>query len=248
MRRAVIAIAAFALGALLSATAAEAAQPAPVAAALVILKQGGAALANSWRYRETITSAKGSEQLSYDPTRPAGARWKVLRVNGKPPSAAARKRLVSQAARAAKRAGKGLRPGSGWLARSRFQLVKTTAGKLIYDLHPKPAASTTAGAANLLTHLAGQFVVARGDHRPLSLRLDNFESFSPRFGVKIESFAFRARFKRLDKGGGPVVVVRTSNSASGKVFWIKGFKDKTKVVLSGFTPVAASAPAAQTGG
>lgn len=244
-----VAAALLALAVLLAPALAWATPPAPVAAALAALKQGGASLAGGWRYEEKITTTKGSEWLSYDPARPEGSRWQVLEVNGKPPDEAARKRLVADAAKAAKQARGGLSVGAGWLAASDYQLVKSTPKKLVYRLSPKPSPKTDPAAKRLLSHLAGQLIVARDDHRPISLRLDNFESFSPRFGVKIESFAFRARFERLgDTGKGPVVVVRTSNSASGKVFWIKGFKDKTAVVLSDFAPVVASAPAAQTGG
>ncbi len=228
---------------------ARAAPPPPVAAALATLKQGGAELASDWRYEEKITTSKGSERLSYDPTRAPGARWQVLEVNGKPPSDAARKRLAADAAKAAKKARGGLSVGAGWLAASTYQLVKTTPQTLVYRLSPAPGAKTDPAAARLLGHLAGQFVVSRDDHRPLALSLSNFESFSPRFGVKIEAFSFHAQFRRLGRGArGPVVVERTSNSASGKIFWIKGFKDETEVVLSDFAPVAVSAPAAQTGG
>ncbi|MGH8272971.1 MAG: hypothetical protein ACRES9_01760 [Gammaproteobacteria bacterium] len=228
---------------------ARAAPPPPVAAALATLKQGGQKLANGWRYEEKITTNKGSERLSYDSSSKAGARWQVLDVNGKPPSSAARKRVAADAAKEARKNGGGLVVGAGWLAASDYQLVKSTPKTLVYRLSPKPGTKTDTTAAHLLDHLAGQFIVARDDYRPLSLSLSNFESFSPRFGIKIEAFLFRAEFKRLGTTGkGPVVVVRTSNSASGKVFWIKGFKDKTEVDLSHFAPVVTPAPGAQTGG
>ncbi|MGH8225078.1 MAG: hypothetical protein ACRER1_02850 [Gammaproteobacteria bacterium] len=226
--------------AMLAVAGARAAPPSPVVAALAMLKSGGTGLAAGWRYEEKISTARGSERLSYDPARTVGERWQVLAVNGKTPSEAARKRLAAQAARASATANSAIAVGSGWLATSDYRLVKTTAKTLVYQLRPQPASGDESGAAKLLRHLAGQFVVARDDHHPLALSLDNFESFSPRFGVRIEAFAFRAEFRRLGNSG-PVVVVHTSNSARGKVFWIKQFEDKTEVTLSGFAPVTASA-------
>ena len=219
---------------------ARAAPPPPVAAALSLLKSGGAKLAAGWKYEERISDERGSERLSYDPSRAPGARWQVLTVNGKPPSEAMRKRLAAQAAQAGNAANSDITVGSGWLAASDYRLVQTTAKTLVYQLRPQPAGDDESGAASLLRHLAGRFVIARDDHRPLSLSLDNFESFSPRFGVHIEAFAFRAEFRRLG-GDGPMVVVRTSNSARGKVFWIKRFEGRTEVTLAGFAPVTASA-------
>lgn len=224
-----------------------AAPPPPVAAALSQMQRGSGELAAHWRYHEKITGTRGSEKLGYDPARPPGRRWRVLEVNGKPPDADARKRLAAEAAKARKKAESGLAVGAGWLAASDYNLVQKTAVKLVYQFRPRPAKNDYSASASLLRHLAGRFVVSRDRHDPISLRLDNFESFSPHFGVKVDAFVFRARFKRLGKRG-PVAVVRTSNSARGKVFWLKGFEDKTEVVLSGFAPVAAPAPAAQTGG
>lgn len=224
--------------AVLAAGVARAAPPPPVATALALLKNGKAALAAGWRYEERISGSHGSLRLSYDPSRAAGARWRVLAVNGKPPSEAMRKRLAEQAARAGQKSG--LAVGPGWLAASEYRLVKTTAKTLVYQIVPRPGGGES-GTAKLLRHLAGRFVVSRDDDRPLSLSLDNFESFSPRFGVRIEAFDFHAEFRRLGPHG-PIVVVRTSNSARGKVFWIKHFKDETEVRLSAFVPVTASAP------
>lgn len=219
-----------------------AAPPPPVAAALAMLKSGGVELAAHWKYEERISGPRGSERLSYDPSRAPGARWRVLAVNGKPPNDAERRFLAAQAARAGQTTGSGIAVGAGWLAASDYRLVETTAKTLVYQLRPRPAADDNSGAAKLLRHLAGRFVIARSDHRPLSLDLDNFESFSPRFGVRVEAFAFRVRFRRLGKDG-PVVAVHTSHSSHGKVFWIKRFEDRTEVTLEGFAPVTASAPA-----
>ncbi|MGH8274414.1 MAG: hypothetical protein ACRES9_09240 [Gammaproteobacteria bacterium] len=243
-----LALITLAVGALFVVLPARAAAPPPVAAALSSLRHGSSKLAADWRYQEKITGAQGSERLGYDPTRKPEERWHVLEVNGKPPDAAARKRLAAEAAKVRKKAEHGLSVvGGGWLAASDYTLIKTTAETLVYQFRPRPAKDDHSATASLLRHLAGRFVVSRHDHRPISLRLDNFESFSPRFGLKVNAFAFRAEFKRLGKQG-PVVVVRTSDSARGKVFWLKGFKNKTEVVLSDFIPVASSAPVAQTGG
>lgn len=226
--------------AVLAAGVALAAPPPPVATALALLKNGKADLAAGWKYEERISGSHGSLRLSYDPSRAAGARWRVLAVNGKPPSEAMRKRLQAQVARAGQAGKSGLAVGSGWLAASDYRLVKTTAKTLVYQIMPRPGGGGS-GTEKLLRHLAGRLVVSRDDDRPLSLSLDNFESFSPRFGVRIEAFDFHAEFRRLGPHG-PIVVVRTSNSARGKVFWIKSFKDETEVRLSAFVPVTASAP------
>jgi hypothetical protein len=225
---------------------ARALPPPPVQSALAALKQGSAKLASGWRYKETITSSKGKTQLTYDPSRRAGERWAVVKVNGKTSDEAARKRLKARTDKRSSASGK-LGVGSGWLATSDYKLLKKTPTTLVYQLHPNVDAASDKSTAKLLGHLAGELVIARDGHRPLSLKLDNFESFSPKFGVKINAFGFRAKFKRLADSG-PVVVIKTSNFARGKVFWIKGFKDKTEVELSDFTPVAASAPVPQTGG
>ena len=219
--------------------------PPPVQSALAALKQGGSELASGWRYQETITGSKGKARLAYDPSRRAGERWTVVKVNGKAPDEAARKRLKARVDKRSQSAGKRLGIGSGWLASSDYKLLRKTPTTLVYQLRPKVGANSDKATAKLLSHLAGELTIARDDHRPLSLRLDNFESFSPKFGVKINAFGFRAKFKRLAHSG-PVVVVRTSNFARGKVFWFKGFNDETRVELFDFAPVAASAPAPQS--
>lgn len=234
-----------ALAFLIAMPSAWAVPPPPVRSALAALKQGGSELASGWRYQETITSSKGKARLAYDPSRRTGERWTVVKVNGKAPDEAARKRLKARADKRSQAPGEQLGIGSGWLASSDYKLLKKTPTTLVYQLRPNAGAKADQGTAKLLSHLAGELIIARDDHRPLSLKLDNFESFSPKFGVKINAFGFRAKFKRLAHSG-PVVVVKTSNFARGKVFWIKGFEDKTQVELSDFTPVAASAPAPQT--
>lgn len=222
--------------------AAGAAPPAPVGDALALIAQGRTALANGWRYRETISGTRGSEHLAYDAGRPAGRRWRLLSVNGQSPKPSQRKQMTAGAAAAARRSGGPSLTGSGWLAKSRFRLVQTLPGKLVYQVEPRPSAAGSAATRKLLHHLSGRLVLARSDHRPLELTLDNFESFSPRFGVSVHAFRFRASFKRLGRHG-PVVVTRTSSTVHGKVFWLKSFSESTQVKLSGFAPVPASAGA-----
>ena len=154
--------------------------------------------------------------------------------------------MTARAAAAAHKAGGPSLTGSGWLAKSGFRLVETHPGKLVYQVEPRPAAADQASTRKLLRHLSGRLVIARSDHRPLELTLDNFETFSPRFGVSVHAFRFRASFKRLGAHG-PVVVTRTSSTVHGKVFWLKGFSESTKVALSDFAPVPATAPAPGTG-
>ncbi|MGH8427585.1 MAG: hypothetical protein ACRES7_06345 [Gammaproteobacteria bacterium] len=226
---------------LLFAASAIASPPAPVGDAIAMLHVGQAKLIASWRYQETITDAGGSVRLGHDPDRSEGSRWRVLAVNGKKPDAADEKRFAEQAAQAV-RAGAGtLSATSDWLATSKYDLVDTTTTTLVYQLRPRPGKQDSSAEANLLRHLAGRLVIGRDDHRPLTLSLDNFESFSPRFGVSIGSFAFRADFRRLDADG-PVVVARTSTETRGKLFWLKHFDNRTEIVMSDFAPAAATAP------
>ena len=222
-----------------------AAPPTPVHDALAMIGAGRDALAARWSYRQAVSGAHGNEQLAYDAGRPAGHRWRLLSVNGKPPTAAERRRLTAPAATAARKAGGPSLTGQGWLRHSHFELVGTKGGRLVYQIRPDPAAAAAASTRKLLRHLSGRLVIARSDHRPLELSLENFEAFSPRFGVTVHEFRFRARFKRLGANG-PVVVTRSSSTVSGKVFWFKGFSDRTEVRLTDFAPATASAPAPAT--
>lgn len=223
-----------------------AAVPSPVADALAALRAGQSRLAAGWRYRERIAFGSGSELLAYDPVRPAGSRWRVLAVNGKAPKAADRRRLDAQA-EAGVKAASALPAASDWLARSAYRLVATTPATLVYQLRPRVTRTDPDAARALLPHLSGRLVIARSDHHPLSLRLENFESFSPRFGVTVEDFAFHADFRSLGTGG-PLVAVRIGTEARGKILWFKHFADRTGVVLSDFGRAASSAtaPAAAT--
>ncbi len=209
-----------------------------------MLARGRAALAVHWRYHETVTGTHGSEELSYDPSRPAGERWAVLRVNGGKPSANDRKRLAARAAQVAKRGGHTALTRGGWLSESEYRLVQTTDKQLVYQLQPQVRSAHSSAVRSLLKHLSGRFVVARSDHRPLVLTLENFESFSPRFGVTVHGFRFQATFGRIGGAGGPVTVTQTSSEVRGKVFWVKGFAAKTRVELSDFTPVPMSSSTA----
>lgn len=222
-----------------------AAPPTPAADALAMIAGGHAVLAGGWRYQERISGPQGTERLSYDASLPAGKRWRLLSVNGKPPAAADQKRLEKQAAAAARNAAGPPLAGSGWLAHSRYRLVAHGGGRLVYLIQPQAGAGDTSAARGILKHLSGRLVVAASDHRPLELSLSNFESFSPRFGVTVHDMSFRATFSRLGRNG-PVVVTSAVSDVKGKMFWVKGFADRTKVELSHFVPVPATAAAAAT--
>jgi hypothetical protein len=225
--------------------AAMAAPPQPVADALALLAAGSSRLAAGWRYQQKVTSDQGSETLAYDAARPGGERWKVLTVNGKQPSPE-KARTLANKMRAAHRKGKqsgGVSLSVGnWLQASRYRLIRSTGTQLVYQIEMHAGTHDSASADKMLKHLSGRLVVARSDHRPLELTLDNFESFSPRFGVKVTRFRLQIHFRRLGVKA-PVVADRVSTVAQGKVFWIKSFNTQTQVTLSHFAPVAASAPA-----
>jgi len=223
---------------------AEASPPGPVGDALGMLNSGMDQLAAGWRYQQQVTSDQGSETLSYDAGRPEGERWKVLSVNGKPPSPEKAEKLAEQA-RAAHKKGKqsaevSLGVGS-WLEASHYRLIHSDDTQLVYqiEMHAGPHDSEASG--KILKHLSGQLTLARDDHRPLQLTLDNFESFSPRFGVKITHFNLQIQFERLGANA-PIVADHVSTQARGKVFWLKSFNTSSQVTLSHFAPVAASAP------
>lgn len=221
-----------------------AAPPRPVADALAMLNSGMDQLAGSWRYQQKVTSDQGSETLAYDGSRPAGERWTVLAVNGKPPSAKQARRLAEKA-RAEHKKGKSSESVSlgvgSWLEASHYRLIHADDKQFVYQIELQAGAHDSASADALLKHLAGQFVVARDDHRPLKLTLDNFESFTPRFGVKVTHFHLQIQFTRLSTAAAPVVANRISTEARGKVFWIKGFDTKTRVILSHFAPAGGTA-------
>ncbi len=227
-----------------------AAPPQPVSDALAQISASGSKLASAWRYQQTITGTQESEKLAYDASRPEGRRWTVLSVNGKKPSPEKARELAGQAKQAHKKGqGGALDMGvDSWLSTSRYRLVDSSGDRLVYQIEPRPGAHADAAASSMLKHLSGQFVVAKSDHRPLSLKLDNFESFSPRFGVEIKSFQLEIHFIRLAAGNRPVVAREVSTEARGKVFWIKSFEARTKVELSDFAPVGGThaAPAAAT--
>ncbi len=224
---------------------AMAAPPQPVVDALALLAAGSSRLAAGWRYQQQVTSDQGSETLAYDAAHPVGARWKVLTVNGKQPSPK-KARTLANKMRAAHKKGKqsggvSLSMGS-WLQASRYRLIHATGVQLVYQIEMHAGTHDSASADKMFKHLSGRLVVARSDHRPLELMLDNFESFSPRFGVKVTRFRLQIHFRRLGVNG-PVVADRVSTVAQGKVFWVKRFKTKAQVTLSHFAPVAASASA-----
>lgn len=225
--------------------------PKPVADALAQISASGSKLAGGWRYRQTITGTQQqSEKLAYDASQPEGRRWTVLSVNGKKPSPEKARELAGQAKQVH---GKGKEDSltmgvDSWLNASHYRLVDSSGNRLVYQIEPRAGGHVDAATSSMLKHLAGQFVVAKDDHRPLSLTLDNFESFSPRFGVEIKSFQLKIHFIRLAAGNRPVVAQEVSTETRGKVFWIKGFDARTKVVLSDFAPVGGTraAPAAAT--
>ncbi|MGA7966223.1 MAG: hypothetical protein WCB49_10100 [Gammaproteobacteria bacterium] len=215
--------------------------PKPVADALALLNSGMDQLAGGWQYQQKVTSDQGSETLAYDGSRPVGERWTVLAVNGKPPSAKQAKELAEKA-RAEHKKGKSSDNVSlgmdSWLQASHYRLIHADDKQFVYQIEVQAGAHDSASADAMLKHLAGQFVVARDDHRPLKLTLDNFESFSPRFGVKVTQFHLQIQFRRLSAPAAPVVADRVSTEAKGKVFWIKSFDTKTRVILSHFVPVS----------
>lgn len=228
-----------------------AATPKPVTDALAILDSGTNRLAGGWRYQQKVTSDRGSETLVYDAARPEGKRWTVLAVNGKPPSAKKARELAEKAQAAHKKGKSSSSVNLGvdsWLQASHYRLIRSDDKQLVYQIEIQPGAHDSASADAMLKHLAGQFVVARDDHRPLELTLDNFEAFSPRFGVKVTHFHLQIRFRRLSAAAELVVANQIRTEVQGKVFWIKSFNTKTRVILTHFAPVGStvSAPAPTT--
>lgn len=224
------------LGSLVPAGAATALPPG-VAAALNRIDRGQAALARVWSYRKLLVTATGSVVFAYDPRRDPGERWRVVEVNGKPPKAAERKRLAREAETAAKAGAVPVSAAaSDWLHRSRYRLVNQTPRRLIYRITLRVGTRENAATRSLLRHLSGRLVITRADYWPVELVLSNSAPFSPRFGVRITGFIFKVSFDRLTPTG-PVVVVKTRTEARGKVFWVKSFDDKVRVVLSDFRPV-----------
>jgi len=238
-----------ALPGLLLPLSAAAALPRGVATALKRMDRGQADLARAWSYRKLLVTSKGSETLTYDPRRAPGKRWRIAQVNGKPPGAAERKRLVRQAETAAK-AGRaaGLVLAPGWLRRSRYRLVEQTPRRLVYRIIPQVGTRGKIMTRNLLRHLSGRLVITRVGYWPVELVLGNSVPFSPRFGVRVTGVSFKIHFVRLAPAG-PVVMAKTSIEVQGKVFWVKSFAAGTRVALSDFRPVApvVAAPPAATG-
>lgn len=236
---------------LLLPAAASAAQPKPVADALAMLDSGISQLASGWRYQQKVTSAKGSETLAYDAARAEGQRWTVLKVDGKPPTAKQARKLAAQASAAHKKGKQSATVSIGlgsWLQASSYRLIHSDAKQLVYQISMHPGSHASASAKEMLKHLSGRLVVARDDHRPVKLTLENFEAFSPRFAVKVTRFDLEIGFKRLGSGkDAPMVADHISTEAKGKVFWVKGFDTRTEVTLSHFAPVAGSAPAPASG-
>lgn len=225
-----------------------AAPPKPVSDALALISASKTELAGGWRYRQRITGTQQSELLAYDASRPPGHRWAVLAINGKKSSPEKARQFEAQARQSeGKPSSRGLTAGVGsWLDASHYKLVNATGGQLIYRIEPRPGPHADASTRAMLKHMSGRFVVDRKDHHPVSLTLGNFESFSPRFGVEIKSFRLKITFKRLQAGDRPVVAQQVATEAKGKVFWIKSFDARTRVVLSDFAPAAASAPVPAT--
>lgn len=222
--------------------------PKPVSDALALISASKTELAGGWRYRQRITGTQQSEMLAYDASRPVGQRWSVLTINGKKPSPEKARQFEAQARQSAdKHPARGLATGvSSWLAASHYKLVNATAGQLIYRIEPRAGPHADASTRAMLKHMSGRFVVDRKDHHPISLTLGNFESFSPRFGVEIKNFQLKISFKRLQAANKLVVAHEVATEAKGKVFWIKSFDARTRVVLSDFAPAADSAPAPAT--
>lgn len=219
--------------------AASAALPRPVSDALAMLDAGRGSLASGWRYKQTISGGQHTEKLAYDAARPAGKRWRVLSVNGKAPTPQQARELARQAGTTRKqgRSGGLVKGVDNWLNESHYRLIKSGATQFVYQVQPRAGRNAGATTREMLKHLSGRFTVSRKDHRPVELTLQNYESFWPRFGVEIKSFELKIHFRRLAADGRPVVTDRISTEAKGKVFWLKGFDARTRVVLSDFVPV-----------
>lgn len=213
--------------------------PKAVEIALQHIQQGEKQLASGWSYRQLLTTAKGRILFSYNPKRRQGLRWKVLEVNGKPPTKGARRRLSRQARSIGKAGALPIENSkTDWLERSSFRLIEVTKSSLVYRVTPASSAGNSA-VKLLLRHLSGRFVVTRNGAWPVSLELSNSSPFYPRFAVRIRNFVFTVTFHRLSKDG-PVVVSQTSTEAKGKVFWLKSFDQLTKVRLTDFRHLPAS--------
>lgn len=151
----------------------------------------------------------------YDPSRPAGARWSLLAVNGAPPDANARIDYLRT------RHQPGVLPfraafEPAQLDRSSFALVNETPATATVRFGFSEAA---ARGDKMLPHLEVEMLLRRQPAAVVHYRLRLRHPFTPILGVRMHALEAGADF---DAEGRPV---RQFSRFSGRVLWVKSVEE-----------------------
>jgi hypothetical protein len=194
------------------------------------LAQFSAELPAHWAYTTTTVRAEASTAERYDPSRPPGAQWTLLRYNGRPP---AEKELAKyQKLRAANPAPAGtasftradIEPGSLQLVREDAERAEFTAG----------FREESAGADKMLRHLQLRLTVSKRPPHVEKFILTLREPYTPILGVKMNELRVEMSFTPPAPGR-PSLPAASSSHFAGRIFFIGTAEDLT-VTYSDFAP------------
>ena len=218
---------ALALAGLVATTAGEAALPDYLREAL---GKFSAELPAHWAYTTTTVRKEVSTSERYDPAKPPGAQWTLLRYNGQPPTAGEREKYEKlrvanpQPATSASFARGDIEPGS-------LQLVHEDAERAEFL---STFREESAGADKMLRHLQLRLTVSKRLPHVEKFALSLREPYSPILGVKMNELLVEMSFTPPAPDR-PSLPATSTSHFTGRIFFI-GTEEDLRVSYSDFAP------------
>lgn len=182
-----------------------------------------------WSYTRTTRDEDGTRIERHDATKPAGARWTLVSVNGKAPTAKAQESFRREKAALEKRD----RGDDSDVDAASIRLVSETPQRVTFSFRPKAGAGLEGKMAR---HVAGTLVVNRQGGWAERFELQSTDALAPVPGVKISAFRLTMTFQRLGATE-DVVPLSIELSMRGRAFLVKSLDQERSTRYSDFVRV-----------
>jgi len=195
---------------------------------------------NAFAYTITKKTKEENTIERFNPSKPEGERWTLIKKNGDPPTEKDieeyEKKKLEEKKAAEKREENNNNSNSQMSLRNMIDektvtLVKTSENYRTYSF--QASADNNGISENMAKGLEGTFQVNKEKKYISSITLNNTEKLSPVFGVSIDSFFMQMEFSPLSRNG--LIVLRKSIfRMQGKAFLVKNIDTDTTSTYSNY--------------
>lgn len=201
------------------------AEPHPLAIAALAALDG--TKEDAWSYSRTTTQ-KGVVRIErHDASQPEEARWILVRLNGRAPSASELRDYARDKAKARERRRKESDDDQD-IDRSSIRLVSEDGERATFSFRTRGEGKL---ASAVTEHIHGTLVVVKDGAWPERFELAANDPIRPIPGVRIDAFRLVMTFQR-DRASGDVLPLAIESRIRGRAFGLKSLDDDATVRFS----------------